>query len=57
MSKALDIKEIRAGYGAICMRASQVGVHSDAGEIEAAARTIASAHLAVSMVTGGPPQA
>ncbi|MCH8922428.1 MAG: sugar phosphate isomerase/epimerase [Planctomycetes bacterium] len=42
----------QAGYGSICMRASQVGVHSLPQAIEDAAATIEAAGLAVSMVTG-----
>ena len=42
----------RCGYGALCMRASQVGVHSPPEIVEAAADCLAEAGLAVSMVTG-----
>lgn len=42
----------QAGYEQLCMRASQVGVHSDASEIRHAAKVIAGAGLSVSMVTG-----
>jgi sugar phosphate isomerase/epimerase len=53
----LDLRELcalanRAGYDSLCMRASQVGVHSQPQAIEEAALTIESAHLSVSMVTG-----
>ena len=42
----------RCGYGALCMRASQVGVQSPPEIVEAAADCLAEAGLAVSMVTG-----
>lgn len=41
-----------AGYDAICMRASQIGVHSSAESIAAACETIRNSNLAVTMVTG-----
>ena len=41
-----------AGYAAICMRASQLGVHSTANEVAAAAEILKSHELSVSMVTG-----
>ena len=40
-----------AGYQAICMRASAVGVHSSAAEVAAARAAIDGAGLTVSMVT------
>ena len=40
------------GYAALCMRASQVGIHTPAAEVQAAAAQIRSRGLAVSMVTG-----
>ena len=40
------------GYRAICMRASQLGVHTQAERIKAAARKIGRSGLDVSMVTG-----
>lgn len=40
------------GYGAVCMRASQVGVQSSPREVMAAAALVSDASLAVSMVTG-----
>jgi len=40
------------GYGALCMRASQVGVQSSPEAVEAVADCLAEAGLAVSMVTG-----
>ncbi|MEQ9407674.1 MAG: sugar phosphate isomerase/epimerase [Fuerstiella sp.] len=43
---------VEAGYQAICMRASQVGVHSSPEEIRAAAGTIQDRGLSVGMVTG-----
>ena len=42
----------RCGYGALCMRASQVGVHSPPEAVEEAAGCLAETGLAVSMVTG-----
>ena len=42
----------RCGYGALCMRASQVGVHSPPEAVEEAADCLAETGLAVSMVTG-----
>lgn len=41
-----------AGYDALCMRASQVGVQSTADEQQQAAATIRGAGLSVAMVTG-----
>lgn len=41
-----------AGYDAICMRASQIGVHSTATEIEEAGELLRQHNLNVSMVTG-----
>ena len=41
-----------SGYDAICMRGSQVGVHSSHAAIANAAETLANSELAVSMVTG-----
>lgn len=43
------------GYAAICMRASQVGVHSPPAEARRARQTLDAAGLAVSMVTGDFP--
>jgi sugar phosphate isomerase/epimerase len=42
----------RHGYEALCMRASQVGVHSPAEMVREASAKIRAAGLAVSMVTG-----
>ena len=42
----------QAGYDAICMRASQVGVQSPASEVARAKETLDQFGLAVSMVTG-----
>lgn len=42
-------------YAALCMRASQVGIHSPAEEVRAAAQQVRSRGLAVSMVTGDFP--
>lgn len=44
-----------AGYHALCMRGSQVGVHSNPDRIHQAARVISSQGLKVSMVTGDFP--
>ena len=43
------------GYAALCMRASQVGIHTPTEEVTAAAQRIRSRGLAVSMVTGDFP--
>ncbi len=43
------------GYHALCMRASQIGVHSSADETTAAVRLLRERGLAVSMVTGDFP--
>ncbi len=43
------------GYEAVCMRASQVGVHSPLDQITAARKQAASLNLKVSMVTGDFP--
>ena len=42
----------RCGYGGLCMRASQVGVHSTPEEVEGAAECLAASGLAASMITG-----
>ncbi len=42
----------RAGYGALCMRASVVGVNSTPEDVESARTLLDREHLAVSMVTG-----
>ena len=42
----------RCGYGALCMRASQVGVHSPRDAVDEAADCLTETGLAVSMVTG-----
>lgn len=42
----------REGYDGVCMRASQVGVHSARDEVRAAAAALQARGLAVSMVTG-----
>ena len=49
-----DVCEIAssAGYGAICMRASQIGIHSPDAEVEAAAKLLSDHKLGCSMVTG-----
>ena len=43
---------VAAGYEAICMRASQVGVHSSPQEVAAAKRVVDERSLRVSMVSG-----
>ena len=43
---------VRRGYSAICMRASQIGIHTPAADIAAKARLLRDSGLAVSMVTG-----
>ena len=43
---------VEAGYDAVCMRASQIGVHSSPGEIQQATQILAARRLAVTMVTG-----
>jgi len=49
---ALADAAVAAGYEAICMRASQIGVHSAPDEVAAARRLLDERGLAVSMVTG-----
>lgn len=46
---------VEQGYAALCMRASQVGIHTPAHEVRAAAQQVRSRGLAVSMVTGDFP--
>ena len=41
-----------AGYSAVCMRASQVGIQHNANEIAAAKQSVAVHGMAISMVTG-----
>jgi sugar phosphate isomerase/epimerase len=53
----LDLEEVcevasEAGFEAICMRASQVGVHSKAEAVQQAVATLKKFDLPVSMVTG-----
>ena len=43
------------GYAALCMRASQVGIHTPAAAVQAAAEQVRCRALAVSMVTGDFP--
>ena len=43
------------GYEAVCMRASQVGIHSPLEQITAARKQAASLNLKVSMITGDFP--
>lgn len=45
----------RTGYRAVCMRASQIGIHSPLQVITSAGKTIQSHKLAVSMITGDLP--
>ena len=54
---SIDMDELialanKAGYDALCMRASQVGVHSEAELIAAYSQKIKDSGLVVSMVTG-----
>ena len=44
-----------SGYHALCMRASQIGIHTPRADVLAAARLIRDRGLAVSMVTGDFP--
>ena len=46
---------VEHGYAALCMRASQVGIHTPADEVRSAAGQIRRRGLAVSMVTGDFP--
>src|SRR5688572_24600281 len=50
--ESLAALAVRSGYGALCMRGSQVGVHSARQAIEEAAGVIRAHGLQVSMVTG-----
>jgi sugar phosphate isomerase/epimerase len=43
---------VAAGYDALCMRASQVGIHSPADAVQRAASVLQARDLSVSMVTG-----
>lgn len=43
---------VDAGYDAICMRASQIGIHSTKEEIASGANTIRGAGLGVTMISG-----
>jgi sugar phosphate isomerase/epimerase len=43
---------VTAGYDAVCMRASQIGVHSSKDEVTAARQLLDARNLGVSMVTG-----
>ena len=43
---------VEAGYEAICMRASQIGIHSSADAIAEARETIRERNLDVTMITG-----
>ena len=43
---------VRAGFEGLCMRASQVGIHSTPEQIAEAARTLKEKNLDVTMVTG-----
>jgi sugar phosphate isomerase/epimerase len=51
LSELCDLA-VQAGYEAICMRASQIGVHSPPDRVAAARETIRARNLGVSMVTG-----
>ena len=46
---------VASGYHALCMRASQIGIHTPRAEVTAAARLLRARGLAVSMVTGDFP--
>ena len=45
----------KTGYQAVCMRASQVGVHSPLNAITAARKAVLARQMAVSMITGDFP--
>jgi sugar phosphate isomerase/epimerase len=51
LSELADLA-VTAGYDAVCMRASQIGVHSPPDEITAARELLDARKLSVSMVTG-----
>ena len=46
---------VASGYHALCMRASQIGIHTPRDEIAGKARLLRERSLAVSMVTGDFP--
>ena len=46
---------VASGYHALCMRASQIGIHTPRDEVAAKARRLRESGLAVSMVTGDFP--
>src|SRR5712664_4589886 len=46
---------VASGYHALCMRASQIGIHTPRDEVAAQARLLRERGLAVSMVTGDFP--
>jgi sugar phosphate isomerase/epimerase len=46
---------LAGGYHALCMRASQVGIHTPGDEVAAQARLLRERNLSVSMVTGDFP--
>ncbi len=46
---------VESGYDAICMRASQIGIHSSASEVEAARKILDDRNLGVTMVSGDFP--
>jgi sugar phosphate isomerase/epimerase len=50
--ETLASRAVSAGYGALCMRASQVGVHSDPTAVREAAGVLQKHGLKVTMVTG-----
>jgi sugar phosphate isomerase/epimerase len=50
--EALAALAARSGYSALCMRASQAGVHSSKAEVEKAAAILQKHQLRVTMVTG-----
>ncbi|MEO2019300.1 MAG: sugar phosphate isomerase/epimerase [Fuerstiella sp.] len=51
LSELADLA-VAAGYGDVCMRASQIGIHSSPEEIKAARQLLDDRRLSVSMVTG-----
>lgn len=50
--EALAALAARSGYSALCMRASQAGVHSSKADVETAAAILQKHQLRVTMVTG-----
>lgn len=50
--EALSVLAARSGYAALCMRASQAGVHSSKADVETATAILQKHRLRVTMVTG-----